>query len=135
LQEITMTNRMTPWLLLTVAVLLGLLVLAQFGLIQSVRAAQPQTQVHDVLRARVIELVSEQGQVVGQLHTAPDGSGNLRLRSGSGEVRVKLGATADGSGLLLMNQHTEPAVSLTAASTGAALALEERGKPRRLLTP
>lgn len=85
--------------------------------------------------ARLIELASPQGNVVGQLHTAEDGSANLRLRSGQGEVRVKLGATNDGAGLVLLDSHTEPALQLRAAPAGPAITLEERGKPRRVLAP
>jgi hypothetical protein len=61
-----------------------------------------------VLRAQAIELVDKKGQVVAQLHTGEDGGGNLRLRSGDGVVRVKLGGTADGSGFLLFDKEAEP---------------------------
>jgi hypothetical protein len=130
-----MTHRPTQWLLSLIALLLLLLVLMQLGVLPAVARAAPQAPVHDVLRARLVELVSEQGQVVAQLHTAPDGSGNLRLRNGSGEVRVKLGATTDGAGLILMNRDTEPALNLSTAATGPTLVMEERGKPRRVLSP
>lgn len=128
-----MTARSTPWLLALIAALL-----AAHLLLRLAPAAQAQgsaSPVHDVLRARLIELVSAQGQVVGQLHTADDGSAQLRLRNGKGEVRVKLGATSEGAGLVLLDRNTEPALQLHAAGSGSAITLEERGKPRRVLTP
>lgn len=97
--------------------------------------AQTAVPVHEVLRARQIDVVAANGQVVAQLYTADDGAGNLRLRSGSGEVRVKLGATADGAGLILMNQNTEPAAWLSVASAQTSLKLTERGKTTRVIAP
>ncbi len=82
----------------------------------SLAKAQAPAQVQEVLRAKLIELVSASGQVVAQLHVGEDGGGNLRLSNGSGSVRVKLGATPDGAGLILMDSHTEPAVLLSASS-------------------
>lgn len=128
-----MTFRGPTWLLALVAVLLSADLLVRLAPDAHAQAGVPP--VHDVLRARLIELVSPQGQVVGQLHTAEDGGANLRLRSGQGEVRVKLGATAEGAGLVLLDRHTEPALQLHAAPAGPAITLEERGKARRVLAP
>lgn len=96
------------------------------------RASTPP-EVQEVVRARLIELVAADGKVVGQLHTAEDGSGNLRLRSGNGEVRVKLGASKDGSGLVLLDNNTEPGVILHAQGGGGVASLAEGGKSRRVV--
>jgi hypothetical protein len=88
-----------------------------------------------VLRARAIELVDQRGRVVAQLHVGEDGGGNLRLRSADGSVRVKLGATADGSGLLLFDKHVEPAVWLVANESGTSATLAEKGKEKRIIRP
>jgi hypothetical protein len=104
----------------------------QAGLISPAEAASPP-QVQEVIRARLIELVAPDGKVVGQLHTSEDGSANLRLRSGSGEVRVKLGASKDGSGLVLMDNNTEPAVALYAQIGGGIATLAEGGKSRKVV--
>lgn len=91
-------------------------------------SAQSQTppQTHDVLRARLIELVNDKGDVVGQLHVGEGGSGQIRLRNGSGEVRVKLGVSNDGNGggLVMMDANTDPAVILAAEADGATLKLD-----------
>ena len=55
----------------------------------------------ETVRARAIELVDQHGQVRGQLNVESNGEAVFRLRDAKGEVRVKLGADGDGSGLLL----------------------------------
>ena len=55
--------------------------------------SQSPLPVQDVIRAKLIELVNDNGDVVGQLYLGEGGSGQIRLRNGSGEVRVKLGSS------------------------------------------
>lgn len=127
-----MTTRTTNVLLVIAVALSGTSLVLQFGGIRSVQASTP-VQVQDVVRAKLIELVAPDGKVVGQLHTAEDGSANLRLRSGSGEVRVKLGASNDGSGLVLLDSNTEPGVSLYAKGGGNTATVAEGGKVKRVV--
>ena len=129
-----MSLRTTNGLLFVAVALLGANLAAHIGLIPPARAAASEVA-SDVIRARLIELVATDGRVVGQLHTSEDGSGNLRLRGGNGEVRVKLGATKDGSGLILMDKNTEPAVWLEAQSQGTTLTLAQSGKSKRVIAP
>ena len=56
-----------------------------------------------VLRAEAIELVGAQGQVRAQLDVEPDGEAVFRLRDEQGTIWVRVGASEDGSGLLLLN--------------------------------
>ena len=93
------------------------------------------TEIHDVLRAKLIELVDENGQPKAQLYLGEDGAGNLRLRDPSGEVRVKLGATEEGAGLLLLDGDVEPAVQLGADSAGTRLRLAQKGKAATVIAP
>jgi len=88
-----------------------------------------------VVRAQLFELVDARGRVIGQLYPGVDGGGNLRLRTGDGTIRVKLGATAEGSGLLLMDAQPEPAVSLASGKSGTSITLAEKGKEKRVLKP
>jgi hypothetical protein len=129
-----MNQRTTNGLLVAAVVLLSANLAAHVGLIPAARAAASDV-VSDVIRARLIELVATDGRVVGQLHTSDDGSGNLRLRGGNGEVRVKLGATKDGSGLILLDNNTEPALWLEAKSQGTSITLAQSGKPKRVIVP
>ena len=102
-----------PRSLSTPTLLTGNVLLAVM-LLWSTAQSQTPPQVHDVLRAKLIELVNDNGDVVGQLHLGEGGSGQIRLRNASGEVRVKLGPLNDGSGanLIMMDAATEPAIVL-----------------------
>ena len=96
---------------------------------------RPQPPVSDVLRARLIELIDQRGEMRAQLHVAENGGGELRLRSSAGEIRAKFGASDDGAILLLLDGSTEPAVSLAAGKDGSSLRLIDRGKGERVVAP
>ena len=88
-----------------------------------------------VVRAQAFELLDKNGKVVAQMHVGEDGGGNIRLRSGDGMVRVKLGASADGSGLILFDREASPAVHLAANRLGTSATLAEKGKVKRVIQP
>lgn len=89
----------------------------------------------EVLRARTLELVDERGQVRASLKTAPDGEVVFRMMDASGNIRIKLGASGQGSGLVLIDDRTEPGVHMLAQRTGTSLTLSEKGKESRVLRP
>ena len=130
-----MKERVTQILLAGVLLLLAASYLAPLRVVTATTSAQVPEPVAAVLRAQAIELVDKQGKVVAQLYVGDDGGGNIRLRSADGTVRVKLGATNNGSGLLLLDKDTEPAVTLGSSQAGTSLTLAERGKPKRVITP
>lgn len=88
-----------------------------------------------VLRAKAIELVDDAGQVRAQLNVEPDGEAVFRLRGEKGTIRVKLGAKEAGSGLILMNDETEPAIHMIANESATSLTLLGEGKPPRVIEP
>ena len=94
-------------------------------------AAQPQT---DVVRARAIELIDGRGRVRAQLNVESSGEVVFRLRDSAGTIRVKLGASDEGSGLLLANEATEPGVHILANRRATSVALQ-RGAKRHVITP
>ena len=126
-----MKERITSVLLALIVVLLAT------ERVRSTPAAQaPDAEdVPAVLRAGAFELVNAQGKVVAQLFAGEDGGGNLRLRSGDGVVRVKIGATPDGSGLLLFDDEAEPAVWFASGAAGTKATLAEKGKETKALWP
>jgi hypothetical protein len=67
-----------------------------------------------VVRATALELVDADGQVRSRLNVEDSGEVVFRLLDEHGTIRVKLGAGEDGSGLLLIDETTEPAVQLVA---------------------
>jgi hypothetical protein len=88
-----------------------------------------------VLRAQAIELVDDAGQVRAQLNVEPDGEAVLRLRGEKGTIRVKLGAKEAGSGLILMNDETDPAIHMIANESGTSVTLLSKDKPPRVIEP
>lgn len=127
-----MTTR-TTHVLLAALVLLLAANLMRFA--RPTAEAQEAEAIPSVLRAQAIELMDGQGRVVAQLYVGEDGGGNLRLRSGDGTVRVKLGATSDGSGLLLLDKDAEAAVSLATNKDGTSITLAQKGKESRIIRP
>ena len=90
-------------------------------LLTVVRAGSTTAQtVTAVLRGRALELVDERGQVRSRLNVEPNGEVVLRLLDKNGTIRVKLGAGEDGSGLVLADEATEPAIHIIARRTGTS---------------
>lgn len=87
------------------------------------------------VRATAIELVDERGRIRAQLNVESSGETVLRLRDAAGEIRVKLGAGGDGSGLLLLDGLTEPGIHMLAQSSGTTVTLTNQGGQRRVITP
>ncbi|MBL8202881.1 MAG: hypothetical protein JNM09_01535 [Blastocatellia bacterium] len=129
-----MKERTTQILLVLVAILLAAH-LVRPALISSSAQASQNENPPAVLRAQSIELVDKQGQARAQLFLGEDGGGNLRLRDGSGTVRVKLGATPTGAGLILFDQDVEPAIWASTDKSSTSLKLAEKGKEQRVIKP
>jgi hypothetical protein len=119
------------------AVNLALLVLtlAQVG-----RADSPA--VAPVLRGRMLELLDERGQVRSRLSVEPGGDVVLRLMDAHGTIRVKLGASEQGSGLVLLDETTSPGVQIIARRSGTpaqpattSVALTGANGKRRTIEP
>ena len=108
------------------------IVLVVFWLFQD-RSAAAQTPM-DVVRARTIELVDNRGRVRAQLNVESSGEVVFRLRDSAGTIRVKLGASEDGSGLLLANEATEPGVHIIANRRATSVTVQ-RGQLRQVITP
>jgi hypothetical protein len=101
--------------------------------------AQP---VAPIVRGRAFELVDARGQVRSRLNVEPTGEVVLRLLDKNGTIRVKLGAAEDGSGLVLLDEATEPAIHIIARRTGTpekptttSLTLRGTGGQQRVIRP
>lgn len=102
----TNTNRLA---IVVTVVNLALLVV----LLSQDRAAVAQAD-DSVLRGRSLELVDAKGQVRAEFKVEADGEALFRMRDSTGAIRVKLGAGDNGSGLLLIDETTEPGVQIIA---------------------
>lgn len=124
-------NAIAPRRLLVTASLLAAVAISY------VVAAAPESPAVDtssVVRTQRIELVDERGNQRARLSVEPGGEVVLRLLSASGEIRVKLGASNDGSGLILMNGATEPAVHMI-AEVGKTQVKVKDGSGEEVLDP
>ena len=121
-------SRIRPWHIL-IATNIALLC----ALVWSNTGSRAQTPAQDVVRARMIELVNERGEMRAQLHVAENGGGELRLRNASGDIRMKLGATDDGAIVLLMDADSNPTVRLASQPVRPAetIASDLRESPRK----
>ena len=100
------------------------------------RSGAPAAQtVPQVLRVRAIELVDDNGQVRAQLNVESDGEVVFRLRDAKGTIRVKLGASEDGSGLVLLDDATEPGVHMLTNRDGTSLTLTGKGGAQQVIEP
>ena len=89
-----------------------------------------------VLRGRAIELLDDRGQVRAQLTVEPSNSEAVfRLRDSKGVIRVKMGASEDGSALLLLNDTTEPGVHVLSNRSEVSMTLKARDGRLRTFAP
>jgi hypothetical protein len=82
--------------------------------INGATAAPQGANVSQTLRTERIELVDKTGTVRGQFFVEDSGEAVFRIRDEKGQIRVKLGASGRGSGFILMDDQTEPAVQMLA---------------------
>ena len=102
------------------AITLTVLNLVLLFLIAAQAGSTTAQAVAPILRGRVLELVDDRGQVRSRLNVEPTGEVVLRLLDQNGTIRVKLGAGQDGSGLVLADEATEPAIHLVARRAGTS---------------
>ena len=88
-----------------------------------------------VVRARAIELLDQQGRVRSRINVEPDGEVLLRLFDEEGTIRVKLGAGHEGSGLVLLDDATEPGVQILAKAAGSSIRLRSPTGTERVIQP
>ena len=93
------------------------------------------TDVVPVLRAQLIELVDDKGQVRAQLKVEKDGEAMFRMKDPQGVIRVKMGAGADGSGLVLLDNSTNVGIHALAKSKGSFLTVTNKNGKTQTIQP
>lgn len=99
------------------------------------RAPEPRTDVQPVIRAQVIELVDANGKVRASMLVEPGGEAVFRMRDAGENIRVKIGASEAGSGLLLLNDATEPGLHALAKDGHTSLKLTNQDGAQKLVEP
>ena len=89
----------------------------------------------DTVRVRVFELVDDRGRVRSRINVEDGGEVVFRLFDQEGTIRVKLGGGKDGSGMVLLNDATEPGVHLLSKPTGSSVRVANKDGRERLLAP
>jgi hypothetical protein len=77
----------------------------------------------DVIQSQKFELVDNKGKVRASITIEESGETVLRLRDENGNIRVKLGASKDGSGIVLLNNETNPGIHGLVKENGVELTL------------
>lgn len=96
-------------------------------------AASPHQQDFEKIRVKEFEVIDSKGVVRAAIKTEPDGEVMLRLRDKTGTIRVKLGATEQGSSLVLLNDATEVGIHAIAKNKETKFTvLGKDGKKREL---
>jgi hypothetical protein len=80
-------------------------------------------QVQPVLRGQQLEIVDKTGKVRVSIKTEENDETVFRILDSSGTIRIKLGADSDGSGLVLLNDQTNPGIHALSKNTGTSLTL------------
>lgn len=89
-------------------------------------AAGPSQNTFDKITVKEFELVDDKGTRRVSVRVEPEGEVVFRMMDNSGTIRVKLGADENGSGLVLLDQHTNPAVHVLAKDNGASLTVTDK---------
>jgi hypothetical protein len=89
----------------------------------------------DVLRVKAIELVGESGKVRARLNVEESGEVVFRMLDETGTIRVKLGASESGSGLVLLNEKTEPGIQLLSGQSGTRLMVTGQDGTQQIIEP
>jgi hypothetical protein len=88
-----------------------------------------------IIRARSIELVDSKGQSRALLSVETNGETVFRLRDADGTIRVKLGASKDGSALVLLNDTTEVGIHASAKNSGTSVTLINKKGEKKIINP
>jgi len=121
-------NRLA-FVLTVINLVLLIVVLGQIRVI----ATQSTSQ---IVRVRLFQLVDENGQVRAQFNVDKiTGEVVFRMMDQDGAIRVKMGATKEGSGLLLANHLTQPGVHILADQNGSTITLIEESGAKQIIEP
>lgn len=96
---------------------------------------KPEQSSLPVIKGKSLELVDEKGTKRASIKVEPSGETVLRLHNAKGEVRVKMGASEDGSGLVLLNDSTNPGIQALAKHSGGTLTLFDENGNKHAVKP
>jgi hypothetical protein len=89
----------------------------------------------DVIQTQKFELVDDKGKVRASITIEESGETVLRLKDENGNIRVKLGASKDGSGIVLLDDDTNPGIHGLAKKDGVKLILFGKDGSKKQIAP
>lgn len=95
-------------------------------------AHRPEETRFDKISVREFEMVDAQGVRRASIKVEEGGEVVFRMMDQQGTIRVKLGADSSGSGLVLLDNETEPTVHVLAKKDKPAITIRAKGKSREL---
>jgi len=116
-----------------VALILTALNLVVLVALLAERRTSADPAISPVVRTNAFELVDNTGKVRAQMSVEQNGDAVFRLRGADGTIRAKFATTADGSGLVLMDERTEATVQIRANKDGGGIVLFSRDGRRNVL--
>ena len=116
--------------------IIGLVALNLVVLFTVAATPKPDRQrgVQPLVRARAIELVDDKGRVRASLGVESNGEAVFRMRDVDQTIRLKLGASKDGSALLLLDDSTNPGLHVLARH-GTTMTLFNSDGRKRVVSP
>lgn len=98
-------------------------------------SAKPQQQTFQKITVQEFELVDKTGQVRANIVAYPEGEVVFRLKDTKGSVRVKLGASEDGSGLVMLNNSTEVGIHALVKTKGSSISVVNSDGKKQEIKP
>jgi hypothetical protein len=94
-------------------------------------AASPQGDSFDKITVKEFELVDAAGKQRASIKVEEGNEVVFRLRDQKGEIRLKLGAGENGSGIVMLDENTEPGVHMLAKKTGSSITVMSTGGKKK----
>ncbi len=92
-------------------------------------AARPMKENFEKITVKEFELVDQNGKQRVSIRVEPEGEVVFRMKDKTGTIRMKLGADENGSGLLLLDDLTNPGIHALAKKYETSLTvIDKTGK-------
>ncbi|MBL7816011.1 MAG: hypothetical protein JNL70_13425 [Saprospiraceae bacterium] len=104
-----------------------------FFLLTSQKKAEGEIQ--SIVRTKMIELVDDKGQKRASLIAYPEGETVFRIMDSHGNIRVKVGGSDEGSGIVLLDDKTHPGFHALSKKNGVSLTLTDENGKQQVLKP
>ena len=96
-------------------------------------SARPSgSETFDKITVKEFELVGDNSERRASIKVEDDGTVMFRMMDKTGTIRVKLGANSDGSGLVLLDDATEPAIHALAKKRAGKITITDNTGERDL---